>query len=145
MSHWEGNIWESSEGGKEVNYTDICRKTILGRQNSPCKECELVVCQKVLKKCKEASVAGVEWAKSSVWRQKVKEGPDFREILATVVTSALLLERWGDLGPDLGFTGSLRLRSFRCREWAARTRAEGWSRAGVPNPRAAGQCRSAAC
>ena len=39
-----------------------------------------------------------------------------------MMTLALLVERWEDLGPDSGFTGSLRLRSFRCREWAVRTR-----------------------
>ena len=43
-----------------MNHTDVCGQTILGRQNSPYKESELVVCQKALRKCKEASAARLE-------------------------------------------------------------------------------------
>ena len=66
--------------------------------------------------------------RSRVGRQKGIEGPDLRGLWATMMTLALLLERWGALGADLGLTGSLRFGSFGCREEAVEPRAEGWPR-----------------
>lgn len=60
-----------------------------------------------------------------VCKQKGDTGPDLRGFLATVMISALLLERQGALRPALGLTGPLRLGSFRCREEAVGARAEG--------------------
>lgn len=40
---------------KEANHTNTYRKTIAGRDNSLCKEPQLIVCQKVLRNCEEDS------------------------------------------------------------------------------------------